>query len=293
LYLSLLLGVPQTLWRERHLAHHAGTVWRLRLTRPLLVEVVLIAGLWTALLVANPAFFLTVYLPGYAIGLALCALHGYYEHACETTSHYGWFYNCLFFNDGLHVEHHAHPGTHWTRLPEQVQRGVHASRWPAVIRWLDEFSLEGLERRVLRSERLQRFILSRHERAFRKLLPRLPPVRQVGIIGGALFPRTALICRRLLPSADVFVIDANAENIATARSFVPEGVEFVHAWYDPECHNHFDLLIFPLAYIGDRQAAYRHPPAPAVLVHDWVWRRHRPGAVVSFLLFKRMNLVIR
>src|SRR4026208_845747 len=29
-YLSLLLGVPQTLWRDRHLAHHAERPWRLR-----------------------------------------------------------------------------------------------------------------------------------------------------------------------------------------------------------------------------------------------------------------------
>src|SRR6266481_8497336 len=27
--LSVLLGIPQTLWRDRHLAHHAGIEWRL------------------------------------------------------------------------------------------------------------------------------------------------------------------------------------------------------------------------------------------------------------------------
>jgi len=31
LFLSLLLGIPQTLWRERHLAHHAGKAWHFRL----------------------------------------------------------------------------------------------------------------------------------------------------------------------------------------------------------------------------------------------------------------------
>src|SRR5262245_40511019 len=30
LYLSLLLGLPQSIWRDRHLAHHAGAVWRMR-----------------------------------------------------------------------------------------------------------------------------------------------------------------------------------------------------------------------------------------------------------------------
>src|SRR2546430_13094789 len=31
--LSVLLGIPQTLWRERHLAHHAEVSWRLRVSR--------------------------------------------------------------------------------------------------------------------------------------------------------------------------------------------------------------------------------------------------------------------
>ena len=30
LYLTALLGVPQSLWRDRHLAHHAGRTWRFR-----------------------------------------------------------------------------------------------------------------------------------------------------------------------------------------------------------------------------------------------------------------------
>jgi fatty acid desaturase len=32
-YLSLVLGLPQSLWRDRHLAHHAGVPWRFRLRR--------------------------------------------------------------------------------------------------------------------------------------------------------------------------------------------------------------------------------------------------------------------
>src|SRR5438309_12003012 len=36
--LSVLLGIPQTLWRERHLAHHAEVSWRLRVSRQLVIE---------------------------------------------------------------------------------------------------------------------------------------------------------------------------------------------------------------------------------------------------------------
>jgi fatty acid desaturase len=291
LYQSVLLGVPQSLWRDRHLAHHAGTAWRLRITPELLGEVSLVLGLWTVLLVWQPGFFLGVYLPAYGAGLGLCWLHGYYEHARGTTSHHGSLYNLLFFNDGYHVEHHAHPGTHWTELPQRATPDTPVSRWPAVLRWLDFLSLEMLERWVLRSRRLQDFVLTKHEQAFRRLLSGQSDIKRVGIVGGGLFPRTYLICRRLLPEAELVVIDASAANLHIAQAFVSDQVTVVHDWYDPVRHHGFDLLVIPLAFIGDRAAFYRQPPAPTVLIHDWLWRRYRPGVIISLLLCKRLNLV--
>src|SRR5215813_11121969 len=44
---SILLGIPQALWRDRHLAHHAGMPWRLRLYPRLGFEIALVLGLWT------------------------------------------------------------------------------------------------------------------------------------------------------------------------------------------------------------------------------------------------------
>ena len=46
-----------------------------------------------------------------------------------------------------------------------------------------------------------------------------------------------------------------------------------------------------LAFIGDRSTIYQHPPAPMVLVHDWLWHRRGTGLVVSLPLLKRLNLV--
>src|SRR6185437_17155433 len=80
LYLSVLLGIPQALWRQRHLAHHAGRRPRLRWTPELAVQVAAVLASWAAIWHAAPAFFLASYVPGYAAGLVLCALHGYYEH---------------------------------------------------------------------------------------------------------------------------------------------------------------------------------------------------------------------
>jgi hypothetical protein len=291
LYLSALLGFPQSLWRDRHLAHHANSAWRLRPSWQMATEVLLILAVWGTLATWHGRFFLTAYLPGYALGLGLCYLHGYQEHARGTISHHGFLYNLLFFNDGYHVEHHARPGAHWTDLPNQVIRDATTSRWPAVLRWLDVLSLEGLERGVLRSACLQRILLNRHERAFRRLLPLLPATPRIAIIGGGLFPRTLLVLRRLLPDASLVVVDRSAENIAIARALAPPGVNFVLDWFAPELVKGFDVVVFPLAFSGDRAAIYRHPPAPIVIVHDWIWQRRGTTAIVSLLLLKRLNLV--
>jgi hypothetical protein len=252
-----------------------------------------VLALWGILLLEVPALFLTAYLPGYLAALVLCAIHGHYEHAGGTRSHYGRLYNALFLNDGYHVEHHASPGAHWTRLPERREAAAVSSSWPAILRWLEVFNLETLERRVLRSRRLRNFVLGAHRRAFRALLPRLPPIRRVGIVGGGLFPRTALLLGELLPRARLVVIDQSAESLHVARPFLPAGVELRLARFPEASPADFDLLVVPLSFSGDRDALYQSPPAPAVIVHDWLWRPRGTSAVVSFFLQKRLNLIER
>jgi hypothetical protein len=302
-YLSLVLGIPQSLWRQRHLRHHAETVHggahlkvRASIDSWVLVETALVLGLWIGLGVLVPRFFFLIYLPGWALGLVLCQLQGHFEHARGTTSHYGRLYNLLFFNDGYHVEHHARPGAHWTELRRTIPSASRPSRWPPVFRWLELVNLESLERLVLRSRGLQRFVLNRHEQAFRALLPTLVSVHRATIVGGGLFPRTALILRRLLPHAFLTIVDANSANLETARSFLSdlgENVEFVHDMYTASDRDQADLVVVPLCFIGDRGLLYRRPPAPAVVVHDWMWSIRGKGAIVSWLLLKRLNLVVR
>jgi hypothetical protein len=319
LYLTALLGIPQSLWRDRHLAHHAGVPWRFRPGGRLFLEFLVVLSLWAFLLSAHPGFFLTVYLPAYALGLVLCWVQGHYEHAAGTVSHHGLLYNALFLNDGYHVEHHARPGMHWADLPSSARPGTPTSAWPAVLRWMGAFSLEGLERWALRSPRAQRFLVARHEAAFRRLLPPLPAAAEVIIVGGGLFPRTLLALRNLLPGAHFTVIDRSAENLDIARRFLgvspspqpfsPLGergedakpqaakpappVSFVHDSYHPGLTAGADVVVFPLAFVGDRGRLYADPQAPFVFVHDWLWRRRGRGAVVSYLLCKRLNRVER
>jgi hypothetical protein len=301
LFLTVLVGIPQTLWRERHLAHHGGRDWRLRDRRSVrlqpdlpqpFVEVALVGVFWASLAAALPDFFLGVYVPGYLAGLGLCALQGHYEHARGTTSHYGRIYNLLCFNDGYHVEHHERPGLHWTRLPDRLVSEARTSRWPPLLRWLDGLGLEMLERLVLRSPRLQRFVLESHRRALARLVSRLPGIDRVAIVGGGLFPRTALILRDLLPGSRLVIIDADADNLQTARTMIGGAAEYVHRRYRAsEEAGDFDLVVIPLSLDEGRDAIYEHPPAKAVLVHDWLWRARGESAVVSAVLLKRLNLV--
>jgi fatty acid desaturase len=337
-YLSLLLGVPQSVWRDRHLSHHAGTARSVRLHSDVVVETILVMALWLTMAVTVPKFFLFVYLPGVALGLALCQVHGYFEHAGGTTSYYGRIYNVLFFNDGYHVEHHRRPGAHWTQLCASAESTARRSRWPPVLRWIDSIpvnlvkcfrheasererasrrsgaGLQGapasdavgvpagakplgliaLERLVLRSPRLQRFVLGAHERAFRRVLRDLPPIHDVLIVGGGLFPRTALVLRRLLPDASITIVDANASHLAVAQPWIDRSVALTNARFDPAAPVRADLVVIPLSFDGDRRTVYDRPPARMVAVHDWIWSRPNTpaGTVISWLLLKRLNLIV-
>jgi hypothetical protein len=316
LLLTLLLGLPQTAWRERHLAHHAGRPAHIRPSHALAVEALVLLAAWASAALVLPAFFFGTYLPGWVAGLILCAVQGHYEHAGGTTSHYGRLYNLLFFNDGYHIEHHRQPGLHWTDLPAAArgrgptdapaaisihplprQNGPHlntnelASRWPPILRWLDTLSLDGLERLVLGSARLQRLVVRRHEAAMRRVLP-ATGIRSVLIVGGGLFPRTAIVLRRLLPGARLTVVDASRRNLViAARVLSDERIEWRHGRFIGATAPGVDLVVVPLAYQGDRGALYDRPPCRWTLVHDWIWHRAGRSTIVSPLLLKRVNLI--
>ena len=300
LWLSLLLGVPQRLWQQRHLAHHAGRPVRLRLDVALRAQAVLLAAGALALAATAPAFLLAAWLPGQAAGLLLCALHGRGEHlAGATHSIYAPWWNRLFCNDGYHVEHHRWPRAHYRDLPARRVGAASQSRLPPPLRalalpWRD--GLDGLERLVLRVAALQRLVLALHRPAFVRLLAALPaPPRRVVVVGGGLFPRSALLLKELLPHAAITIVDSDAAHLERARRLLPAGIRVRQATFTPGDVLDADLVVLPLALRGDRARCYAAPAAPAVLVHDWLWRRPAPpgrGVAVPWLC-KRVNLVLR
>jgi hypothetical protein len=97
----------------------------------------------------------------------------------------------------------------------------------------------------------------------------------------------------VLPQAEVTILDAEPAHLDVARAYLPGSVHFSAGRFDEHTPVTADLVVVPLAYQGDRRRLYATPPAPAVLVHDWIWAVKPRGVVVSWLLLKRLNLVTR
>jgi hypothetical protein len=118
----------------------------------------------------------------------------------------------------------------------------------------------------------------------------------VFLIGGGLFPRTAIALRRILPSAEIVIADAVAAHLDVARRFLQADAGGRVTFVERHCSAHdastADLVVVPLAFRGDRSAFYQAASGHAVIVHDWIWRpRGTATVVVSWLLLKRLNFV--
>ena len=304
LWLSAVLHLPQTLWKHRHLAHHAETApKKLRLSAALAREVA--AALLCAALFAwlSPRYFFFAHLPGFFVGLALCQVSGVFEHRAagepvpEGVSTYGRLYNLTWLNDGFHREHHAAPAAHWTTLPARRVAGAAISGRAPLLRPLDEpwmaLALGWLERVVLTQRWLARWVVATHREAIRPLLAAWPaPPRRIAIVGGGLFPRTALVFQDLLPEARLTVIDRSRDNLALARRALSEqaaAISFVEGSFEPDAHADFDLVVLPLALVASGRELSSGRPT---LVHAWIGRRlDGPSRVVSWLLWKKVTLL--
>lgn len=312
LWLTLLVGIPQSLWKARHLWHHAGEPAGARFSAQR-HEILAVGALWAALVLAVPEVFLFAYAPGYLLGLALCRLQGAMEHARAESaeagvSYYGRVYNFFWFNDGHHAEHHRFPSEHWSRLPARRPAiAFSPSTLPPQLRWLERVSpseLKGwflcaLERVALGSCWLQRFMLWTHARAMAPLIAALPerPVR-VAIVGGGLFPRSLLVLAKLLPDARFEVVDRSVASVSRAVDFLkrhhfPLGrVRFRIESFDPSRHADHDLIVTPLGFVGREATLCEAARRTRVLRHDWLWVRPRGRSrVVSLLLLKRVTLI--
>lgn len=145
LLLSVVTSIPQQIWQDRHLRHHAGepVEWESMLDRrACALECLAIGAAWVVLGSVCSVFVLTGYLTGTLVSLGLCQLQGMGEHwqagefVRAGVSYRGRLYNVLWFNDGFHAEHHRWPGRHWTKLRSSPLPGNGCSRFPPQVRRL-------------------------------------------------------------------------------------------------------------------------------------------------------------
>lgn len=292
LFQSLLLGIPQSLWKKRHITHHAGGVYKITFEDFKNHESAAILFLWIGFAIVSPVFFFTLYLPGYFMGLGLCYVQGTFEHdRKKTISHYGILYNWIFFNDGYHVEHHRYPTLNWKDLPSKRFSDSTQSEFPAILRWLEFFSLVGLEKFAMHFGLLKNWLVKVHKNAFLKLWPEeIPSTAKIGIVGGGLFPRTALAIKEICPEAKITVIEASRDHIDLAKSILGDSVHYQESWFSFEDQNqpYFDLLIIPLAFKGD-QKKWKQLNCRYLFVHQWFWKNNINSTLISSFLFKRLS----
>ena len=69
-------------------------------------------------------------------------------------------------------------------------------------------------------------------------------------------------------------------------------LHFQRAVFSPELVAECDVVVAPLAYVGDRSVLRRTGRGRLLLVHEWLWQRSsRHSAVISCLLLKRRSLL--
>ena len=182
LFLSVVLAVPQSWWKLRHLAHHDLPAARDDAAARALrahggVELAVLLVVITAFTVAAPLAFATVYAPGVLLGFLLCANQGWQEHrrSAAGVDVHALLYNRLWFNDGFHAAHHRAPEAHWTTLPARAAAGDVVSALPPIVRGIEALpalanraaaaALDALERATLGLAFVRRYLLATHARA--------------------------------------------------------------------------------------------------------------------------------
>ncbi|NUN12754.1 MAG: fatty acid desaturase [Myxococcales bacterium] len=319
-WLTLSLAIPQTLWKRRHFWHHAGEPAHKRpgWDRDSLVEASVIVGLWAILAWFSPTVFFVAYLPGYLVALGLCQLQGYHEHNAlgitypDGISTYNKLHNWLWFNDGYHAEHHRWPTEHWTQLPRRrhEMEEHRTSRFSPMLRFLERMQgpvwpariLSWLEKVALEIKPVQSFLVRRHTEAFARVVRTIEGFDPQGIliVGGGLFPRSVLVVSALWPQAHIQVLDQDADHIVRAKQYLTErGMDLTHVvfrqdTFEPELPTAADLVILPLAYVGERKPLYVPRNDGAVtLIHDW-WhtRRGDVSTPITIWVWKRLTLVL-
>lgn len=162
--------------------------------------------------------------------------------------------------------------------------------------------LDILEYITIKIPFLRNWVLNVHERAICNLLSldvQEPPIRFV-VVGGGIFPRTAIIIRRLFPDAQIVIQDMNLKSLRFAENYlrnmhITEDVIYSHTIYDGINYDaasesiYGTVVILPLAFRGEiGQTAFK------TLKHCWIWDTDycEKQCLVSYFLLKKIKVLV-
>lgn len=194
-----------------------------------------------------------------------------------------------------------------------------------MLRHLICSALNILEYTTMNIPFIRDWVLAVHHSAFDRLLPGLN-FNRILVVGGGIYPRTAIIMKSLYPHAHITIQDKSRESLKIAESYLQRihqelNISYLHEEYTPTSYSTVsastytteyatyygtnittvstttspsvsqDLVIYPLAF--QYKSPCRPPPTQCTRVrHCWIWENTDTyrSTVVSYLLLKKIVL---
>lgn len=165
--------------------------------------------------------------------------------------------------------------------------------------------LDILEKITIKIPFLRDWVLGVHERALYKLLELdlyEPPIRFI-VVGGGIFPRTAIILRKLFPDAQIIIQDMNHKSLRCAENYmrninITDDIIYLNSIYngtyiDLTLENlNSTVVILPLAFRG--KIGIAKPITYKTLKHCWIWDTdpYEKQSLVSYFLLKKIKVLV-
>lgn len=159
--------------------------------------------------------------------------------------------------------------------------------------------LDSLEYITMNISYLRNWVLKVHETAFSNIFALdliEPPIRFI-IVGGGIFPRTAIIIRNMFPDAQIVIQDMNHKSLECAENYMKDlGItdniiyfksRYTGVNYDVASESVYGtVVILPLAFRGGEicQTTFK------TVKHCWLWENHpcEKDSIVSYFLLKKI-----
>ena len=167
--------------------------------------------------------------------------------------------------------------------------------------------LDVVERIIMNIPFLRDWILYTHESAIRQLFSSEEQAPQrIVVIGGGIFPRTAIIMKKLFPESQIIIQDMNEGSLKLAENYLRKtnnegNIYYFNSMYDGTVHGtkngsaygncsgsiYGTIMVFPLAFRGmsiNSKSPYK------TVKHCWIWENEPcvKQCIVSYFLMKKV-----